>query len=147
MRDSRSQSLFSPTASFLSARHDYSPFVCMPIICSFKHMVKTGLIDEVKSLRDRFELNADLPSMRSVGYRQVWQHLEKEYDVSAMLERGIIATRQLAKRQLTWLRSWSDLNEFYCEEDDRDDRVFCYLEKELADGNDSRHSNADIISA
>ena len=68
-------------------------------------MLAAGLIDEVRSLRSRFALRADMPSMRCVGYRQVWQFLEGECDRATLRARGIAATRQLAKRQLTWLRS------------------------------------------
>ena len=67
-------------------------------------MLRDGLIDEVRALRARGDLNDALPSMRCVGYRQVWQALD-DGDLSAVAERGIAATRQLAKRQLTWLRS------------------------------------------
>ena len=66
--------------------------------------------EEVEALRQRSDLHLELPSMRSVGYRQVWKYLEGEYDYSEMVERGIIATRQLAKRQFTWLRSWPEVN-------------------------------------
>ena len=111
----------------------------------FKKMLEAGLIDEVKALRDRFKLNSDLPSMRSVGYRQVWQYLEGKHDLSALLERGIIATRQLAKRQLTWLRSWTNLNEIYCEDEDQNDKVFTLLEKELSYGNNCRYLNTDPV--
>ena len=65
---------------------------------------------EVKQLKARGDLHVDFPSMRCVGYRQVWQYLEGELSEDEMRERAIIATRQLAKRQLTWLRSWPDLN-------------------------------------
>ncbi|MCP1314523.1 MULTISPECIES: tRNA (adenosine(37)-N6)-dimethylallyltransferase MiaA [unclassified Halomonas] len=75
----------------------------------FEKMVSQGLIDEVAALRKRGDLDRSLPSMKSVGYRQAWEHLDGEYDRAAMIERGIIATRQLAKRQLTWLRSWAGL--------------------------------------
>jgi tRNA dimethylallyltransferase len=71
----------------------------------FDAILKAGLIDELKSLRQRYALSADLPSMRCVGYRQAWAHLEGEYGVDEMRARGIAATRQLAKRQLTWLRT------------------------------------------
>ena len=71
----------------------------------FTAMLDAGLVDELKGLRQRLPLTADLPSMRAVGYRQAWQHLEGELDASELRERGIYATRQLAKRQLTWLRS------------------------------------------
>ncbi|SHL99403.1 tRNA (adenosine(37)-N6)-dimethylallyltransferase MiaA [Vreelandella subglaciescola] len=76
----------------------------------FSAMLDEGLIDEVAALKKRSDLTADLPSMKSVGYRQVWAYLEGEYDHQALLERGIIATRQLAKRQLTWLRRWNDVH-------------------------------------
>ena len=75
----------------------------------FRQMLKDGLIDEVQALRDRGDLSHRLPSIKSVGYRQVWQYLEGEIDYDAMVEKSIIATRQLAKRQLTWLRSWPSL--------------------------------------
>ena len=67
-------------------------------------MVERGLVGEVRALYERGDLHADLPSIRAVGYRQVWAYLEGEYDLETMIERGIIATRQFAKRQLTWLR-------------------------------------------
>ena len=75
----------------------------------FDAMLKLGLIDEVKALRKKYRLNAALPSMRAVGYRQVWEYLEGTIDRETMREKAIAATRQLAKRQLTWLRSFPDL--------------------------------------
>ncbi|WP_026376689.1 tRNA (adenosine(37)-N6)-dimethylallyltransferase MiaA [Aestuariibacter salexigens] len=80
------------------------------IALRFDQMLENGLIEEVQRLRARGDLHLDLPSMRSVGYRQVWQYLDGELDYAEMRERGIIATRQLAKRQLTWLRGWPSLN-------------------------------------
>ena len=74
----------------------------------FDLMIERGLINEVRALRDSAALNADAPAMRTVGYREVWRYLAGEYDCSHMIERGIIATRQLAKRQLTWLRREQD---------------------------------------
>ena len=74
----------------------------------FRQMLQSGLIEEVEALYRRADLTKDLPSMRAVGYRQVWEYLEGIYDAAAMEERGIIATRQLAKRQFTWLRSEAD---------------------------------------
>ncbi len=71
----------------------------------FDAMLHAGLVDEVKRLRGRYRLTAGMPSMRAVGYRQVWQYLENEISELGMRERAIAATRQLAKRQLTWLRS------------------------------------------
>jgi len=76
----------------------------------FKKMLAAGLIEEVQKLFDRDDLSLDLPSMRAVGYRQVWQYLADDYDYKTMIEKAIIATRQLAKRQLTWLKSWPNLH-------------------------------------
>lgn len=71
----------------------------------FRQMLEDGFIDEMKALHAREDLHADLPSMRCVGYRQAWQYLEGELDYDEMIERAVISTRQLAKRQMTWMRS------------------------------------------
>ncbi|MGH8421600.1 MAG: tRNA (adenosine(37)-N6)-dimethylallyltransferase MiaA [Pseudomonas fluorescens] len=76
----------------------------------FTNMLEQGFIDEVVALRKRSDLHAGLPSIRAVGYRQVWDYLDGKLTQAEMQERGIIATRQLAKRQFTWLRSWADLH-------------------------------------
>jgi len=70
----------------------------------FAAMLDAGLVDELRGLRERFPLHADLPSMRSVGYRQTWGYLEGQIDAAALLVQGQAASRQLAKRQMTWLR-------------------------------------------
>ncbi|MBM7332948.1 MAG: tRNA (adenosine(37)-N6)-dimethylallyltransferase MiaA [Alcanivorax sp.] len=75
----------------------------------FRAMLDEGLVEEVAALRARGDLHADLPALKAVGYRQVWHYLEGDWDYTTMVERGIIATRQLAKRQLTWLRKWPGL--------------------------------------
>jgi tRNA dimethylallyltransferase len=72
----------------------------------FAAMLRMGLVEEVKSLKEKYRLSASMPSMRAVGYRQVWDYLEGRFDKAALAEKGIAATRQLAKRQLTWLRSF-----------------------------------------
>jgi tRNA dimethylallyltransferase len=82
------------------------------IAARFDAMLTAGLVDELRALRERFPLHAGLPSMRSVGYRQAWEHVEGRYGAAELRDRGICATRQLAKRQLTWLRSWPDLTAF-----------------------------------
>ncbi len=74
----------------------------------FDMMLAAGLLDELAALRQRYPLHAELPSMRCVGYRQAWAFQQGEYDVAELRERGIFATRQLAKRQLTWLRSMAN---------------------------------------
>lgn len=71
----------------------------------FDAMLDAGLVDELAALRERFALDPSMPSMRSVGYRQAWRHLDGEIDRDALRATGIAATRQLAKRQMTWLRS------------------------------------------
>jgi tRNA dimethylallyltransferase len=71
----------------------------------FLEMMEQGFLDEVRRLRARGDLSPDLPSMRAVGYRQLWAHLDGTWDRATAVERGIAATRQLAKRQLTWLRA------------------------------------------
>jgi tRNA dimethylallyltransferase len=75
------------------------------IALRFDQMMAQGFIDEVRQLRARGDLNPDLPSMRCVGYRQAWQGLDEGWSEAENRERGIFATRQLAKRQITWLRS------------------------------------------
>ncbi len=73
-------------------------------------MIEAGLVEEVRGLYQRGDLNLDLPAMRAVGYRQMWGHVRGEYDLARARELLIQATRQLAKRQLTWLRGWPDLH-------------------------------------
>lgn len=80
------------------------------IALRFRQMLDLGLIAEVESLRARQDLHAGLPSIRSVGYRQVWEYLEGQVDYDTMVEKGVAATRQLAKRQFTWLRSFGELD-------------------------------------
>ena len=133
-RIQRALEVFSLTGSKISAlqtratsQHDF-PFNALKIglivgaraalhqrIASrFEAMLAAGLIDEVRSLRTRYALRAELPSMRCVGYRQTWQYLEGEISREKLRETGIIATRQLAKRQLTWLRSMPDFLPIDC---------------------------------
>jgi tRNA dimethylallyltransferase len=75
----------------------------------FRLMLEQGLVEEVEGLRQRSDLHVGLPSIRAVGYRQVWDYLEGNLSRAQMEESGIIATRQLAKRQFTWLRGWDDV--------------------------------------
>jgi len=85
------------------------------IAIRFDDMLKQGFVDEVKRLLLKYpSLNADMPSMRCVGYRQALEHLAGNYDVAELRDRGIFATRQLAKRQLTWLRGMDDTFEVDC---------------------------------
>ena len=94
---------------FLAIIPEHRDLLHKQIARRFEHMVRDGLVAEVEALYHRGDLSLALPSIKSVGYRQVWQYLSGEIDYDAMLETGIIATRQLAKRQFTWLRSWPNL--------------------------------------
>ena len=75
----------------------------------FNIMLEQGFEAEVRKLYERGDLHLDLPSMRSVGYRQMWEYFDGKWGWDEMVFRGVVATRQLAKRQLTWLRSWTDV--------------------------------------
>jgi tRNA dimethylallyltransferase len=79
------------------------------IATRFHTMLADGLVEEVERLRSRGDLHRELPAIKAVGYRQVWDYLDGRYSYDEMVERGIIATRQLAKRQFTWLRGWPGL--------------------------------------
>lgn len=82
----------------------------------FNLMLEQDLIGEVAELLQKWQLPATCPSMRSVGYRQVINYLAGDYDYESLRQKGIVATRQLAKRQLTWLRNWPDAFYFDCED-------------------------------
>jgi tRNA dimethylallyltransferase len=84
----------------------------------FLAMLEQGLVDEVRGLCERGDLHPGLPSIRAVGYRQVWAYLQGEYDYPQMVERGVIATRQFAKRQYTWLRREAQACHFVSEDAD-----------------------------
>lgn len=96
----------------------------------FDVMLNAGLVDEVQSILEQFDLNADTPAMRCVGYRQVLMFLNNEIKQAEMREIGIAATRQLAKRQLTWLRGMKndDVNELDCLADDLVSQVLAFLQ-------------------
>jgi len=98
----------------------------------FDAMLAAGLIDEVRRLRRKYRLDAALPSMRCVGYRQVWEHLDRASNARALRDKGVAATRQLAKRQLTWLRSWPDVTAFDCLAADHAAQVGAHLDRALA---------------
>lgn len=105
--------------SFSSLPYNALSFAVLPkerstlherIALRFSQMLENGFIEEVEMLYRRGDLDSSMPSMRCVGYRQVWEYLEGKLDYDEMVEKGIIATRQLAKRQITWLRRWPDLH-------------------------------------
>jgi tRNA dimethylallyltransferase len=98
----------------------------------FEAMLQQGLVEEVVWLRELYPtLNLSLPSMRCVGYRQAWQYLDGEFERAALPEKGIVATRQLAKRQLTWLRSMQGVELFDCLEADLSKRVLLHLQQTI----------------
>lgn len=101
------------------------------ISARFARMLQAGLIDEVRWLRENFALRATLPAMRCVGYRQVWRYLEGEYGLTTLEEKAVAATRQLAKRQLTWLRAMRDVKLFDCFDSNLRDDVARYLQDAL----------------
>ena len=86
------------------------------IALRFELMMQQGFLDEVRSLHARGDLTPDFPAVRAVGYRQLWEHLEGECTLAQALDKGVAATRQLAKRQLTWLRKWPDLAWIYTDQ-------------------------------
>jgi tRNA dimethylallyltransferase len=98
----------------------------------FRAMIEAGLVDEVRRLRARYPLSPDMPSMRCVGYRQAWQYLDGEIDAERLFETGAAATRQLAKRQLTWLRSWQGAEVFDSLRPDLVESVSAWLAGQLA---------------
>lgn len=104
----------------------------------FRQMLADGLLEEVRNLFERGDLTAELPAMRAVGYRQVWQYLSGQLEYEAMVEQAIIATRQYAKRQLTWLRGESGLQRFVAEDRHVLERICQRLDAWLAE---SRRDN------
>ena len=99
----------------------------------FAAMLEGGLIDEVQHLRKKYELAPTLPAMRAVGYRQVWEYLDGNFDRKELATRGMAATRQLAKRQLTWLRAMAPLVVFDCLEKELTQRAVDYAGRWLDD--------------
>ena len=100
----RQFALFPEDRAWLHARIDLR----------FRGMLGAGLVEELRGLRARYPLDAGLPSMRCVGYRQAWRFLDGEIDAETLYAQGAAATRQLAKRQLTWLRGWEGVEKLDC---------------------------------
>jgi tRNA dimethylallyltransferase len=100
----------------------------------FDAMLERGLVEELRSLRERYALRPNLPSMRCVGYRQAWQYLEGEIGMKELRDRGVSATRQLAKRQLTWLRGMKAVRSFDCLSEDLSTEVLGCVRRELDEG-------------
>ena len=100
------------------------------IALRYQQMIDLGFEQEVVKLKSRDDLHQDLPSIRCVGYRQMWQYLEGECDHDEMVFRGICATRQLAKRQLTWLRNWPNLHWLTTDDETNLEQVLALLKTE-----------------
>ena len=98
----------------------------------FKQMLEQGFIDEVAALYQRGDLTEKMPSVRAVGYRQVWSYLQDEYDLETMTEKAIIATRQLAKRQFTWLRRETDATNFQTGQKELLAKVLAEIDEKLS---------------
>lgn len=94
----------------------------------FAVMLEAGLVDEVRMVREQFHVDGDMPSMRCVGYRQVCMYLDNEISFARMQETGVFATRQLAKRQLTWLRSMNELQVFNCLESQLNRQIIDFIQ-------------------
>lgn len=94
----------------------------------FQQMIDQGFEQEVAQLKARHDLYEDLPSIRCVGYRQMWQYLDGDFDHDEMIFRGVCATRQLAKRQLTWLRNWPDIHWLTTDDETNLSQVLSLLE-------------------
>jgi tRNA dimethylallyltransferase len=97
----------------------------------FRKMLEQGLVEEVEALFKRGDLTEKMPSIRAVGYRQVWSYLSGEYDYDTMVEKGIVATRQLAKRQFTWLRRETDAAGFETGQPDLLEKVLAEVKQHL----------------
>jgi tRNA dimethylallyltransferase len=103
----------------------------------FDAMLAAGLLDEVHALRARGDLHPDLPSMRCVGYRQAWEALDSLWPMAELRDRGVFATRQLAKRQITWLRASPERRAVPCDAPDALARVLALAEAFAQDGADA----------
>jgi len=101
------------------------------IALRFRGMLEQGFVEEVRALYVRGDLSEKLPSIRAVGYRQIWSYLQGDYDYQTMTEKGIIATRQLAKRQFTWLRKETDAVGFESGQPDLLAKVLEHVTKQL----------------
>ncbi len=129
-RLSRALEVYEVTGRSMTDWHNEQPMTVLPYTCCelaivppdrlalhkliaerFQEMLDQGFVEEVRRLSLRESLASDLPALRSVGYRQVWDHLEGGLSYAEMRDQGVIATRQLAKRQYTWLRGWTALQQ------------------------------------
>lgn len=103
------------------------------IATRFDSMLEQGFIEEAKALYEREDLHAELPAIRSVGYRQAWDYFDGKCDLETMREKAIIATRQLCKRQFTWLRRWQHAK-WFCDSDTLSKHIECVIFKDHNEG-------------
>jgi len=108
--------------------HDDRAWLHERINARFAAMLEAGLVNELRNLRERYPLTRELPSMRCVGYRQAWRYLEGEISAAELFATGAAATRQLAKRQITWLRGWQGAITLDCRALELLDRVSGLIE-------------------
>ena len=101
------------------------------IALRFDQMLADGFVEEVEGLLQKWQLTTDNPSMRCVGYRQALLYLQGEYDYATLCAKGVAATRQLAKRQLTWLRHWPDAFTFVAENPASTGEIMALMKKIL----------------
>ncbi|WP_394752923.1 tRNA (adenosine(37)-N6)-dimethylallyltransferase MiaA [Crenothrix sp.] len=134
-----------PLTSFFKTHQETLPYHIIKLIIApsdrailhntiakrFKTMLQQGLINEVDALYQRGDLSEKMPAIRAVGYRQVWSYLQGDDDYATMVEKGIIATRQLAKRQFTWLRKEIDAHHFETGQTDLLEKVLMQIKNEI----------------
>ena len=118
--------------AFISLEPSDRSWLHVRIAQRFDAMLAGGFLDEVKTLRARGDLHADLPAMRCVGYRQAWEALEGSSPISDLRDKGIFATRQLAKRQITWLRSMPQRRVVACDDPTALQQVLDIVETHIA---------------
>jgi tRNA dimethylallyltransferase len=112
----RGENAAQPQIEVLSLQPSERAWLHDRIAQRFDDMLAQGFLDEVQALRKRADLHPNLPSIRCVGYRQAWQGLDENWSLEEIRNRSIFATRQLAKRQMTWLRSWSSHTVLRCDQ-------------------------------
>lgn len=124
------------SASYAKLDFDFVNILLMPHDRSWLHtrinqrfcaMLDLGFVAEVENLLEKWDLHKDMPAMRCVGYRQVLEYLQGETDFNTMQAKGCAATRQLAKRQLTWLRKWPNAQEFVAEDADNLEKILDFV--------------------
>lgn len=123
LRDAPPKPLFNRRYQTISLEPTERPLLSPRIAARYHDMIEQGLVHEVEKLYARADLHTGLPAIRSVGYRQIWAYLAGEIDLEQAIEKAVIATRQLAKRQMTWLRAMPDRTVVDCLSAQRADTV------------------------